>query len=96
MTGRTNAIGANTKLFAPTLSLSEDILTINDRNGDFCTKFKLSLGYDDDEVAYVEKTGSSTRVNLGSVFENSGTVLVRATGLLAVSGYAHVEYEVDY
>ena len=92
MTGRTNAVSGGARLFKPTLSLNDSTLMIHDRNGDFCTGFTLSLGYDGDEVARISKTDDVFTVDLTEIFSSDGPVLVSATGLLDESGIAVVTY----
>ena len=92
MTGRTNAVSGGAKLFTPTLSLNDSTLMIHDRNGDFCTGFTLSLGYDGDEIARISKTDDVFTVDLTEIFSSDGPVLVNATGLLDESDIAVVTY----
>ena len=94
MIGRTNALsGARAKLFTPSAVITDGILKITDRNGDFCTGFYIYAT--EEEEVYFNK--SVTEICLSDHFEAGCTLkIISMSNILENSDVLRVRYEEDW
>ena len=94
MIGRTNALsGARAKLFTPSAVITGRTLKITDRNGDFCTGFKIYAN--DEEVVHFDQ--SETEICLTDHFESGVTLkIISLSNILKSSDVFRIRFDYDW
>lgn len=89
MIGRTNACGATVRLFTPSATISDGVLTIRDRNGDFCSGFKVVTEFD--ETFYLED-GENELSLYDNFFETTKLYVFSLSNILRTSKAFSITY----